>query len=384
MNIAFYAPLKAPTHPVPSGDRKIARLLVAALRRAGHEVSIASRLRSWDGKGDTERQQRLRHLGQRLAQRLLRRYLALPIELRPQLWFTYHLYHKTPDWLGPLVSKALGIPYVVCEASYAPKRAGGPWSMGLEATESAIRQADAVIALKSHDLPCLRPLVDDPDRLTLLKPFLDTGLYDINPKERGLHRDNLAHRYDLNKDLPWLLTVAMMRPGNKLRSFHMLADALRQINDRQLCLLVVGDGAARNEVERHLKAVTQHQIIFTGLQTAENMLPYYAATDLFAWPAIEEPFGMAMLEAQAAGLPVVAGRDGGVPDMVVDGVSGILVKPGDQVAFAEAITTLCNNPEKRNNLGFAAHKLARQDHDIRTAAAALNKILSLSKESSRP
>ncbi|WP_035670480.1 hypothetical protein [Azospirillum brasilense] len=48
MRIAFYAPLKSPTHPVPSGDRRMARLLMAALERAGHAVTLASTLRSWD------------------------------------------------------------------------------------------------------------------------------------------------------------------------------------------------------------------------------------------------------------------------------------------------------------------------------------------------
>lgn len=375
MRIAFYAPMKAPTHPVPSGDRKIARLLVRALRQAGHEVSLASVFRSWDGRGDYERQRRLRDLGQRIAQRLLRRYLTLPVELRPQLWFTYHLYYKAPDWLGPLVSKTLGIPYVVSEASYAPKRANGPWALGLAATRTAISQSDAVIALKSYDVPCLLPLLDDPRRLTLLKPFLDTDIYTVDTNRRTTQRKELARRFNLDPEIPWLLSVAMMRPGNKVRSYRVLARALQQVTDRRLGLFVVGDGSARSEVEFEFAPATQHQIIFTGVQSADAVLSFYAAADLFVWPAVDEPLGMSILEAQAAGLPSIAGRSRGVPDIVVDRISGLLVAPGDEAAFAQAIMTLCDKPDQLRKLGLAAHNNAKQNHDIQTAADNLNRVL---------
>src|SRR4051794_34023231 len=115
MRVAFYAPLKAPDHPVPSGDRRTAQLLFRALQLAGFDPFLASHLRSFDRDGDLRRQERLAHLGRLVADRLLRRWEQHP-ERAPELWFTYHLYHKAPDWLGPAVSTALGIPYVVCEA----------------------------------------------------------------------------------------------------------------------------------------------------------------------------------------------------------------------------------------------------------------------------
>src|SRR4030095_4370142 len=77
---------------------------------------------------------------------------------RPQAWFTYHLYHKAPDWLGPPVSRALGIPYLVAEASHAPKRAGGPWDLGQRAAAAAIAAADAILVLNPTDRDCLLPL----------------------------------------------------------------------------------------------------------------------------------------------------------------------------------------------------------------------------------
>src|SRR6202008_5084540 len=70
MRIAFYAPLKPPTHPVPSGDRRMARLLMAALARANHQVRLASRFRSREGEGDPGRQASLARIGEHTADRL--------------------------------------------------------------------------------------------------------------------------------------------------------------------------------------------------------------------------------------------------------------------------------------------------------------------------
>jgi len=140
MRIAFYAPLKPPDHKTPSGDRRIARLFLHALRQAAHEPFVASRLRSFDPLGGESRQARMAARGKRTAERLVTRWRRAP-ETAPGLWFTYHLYYKAPDWIGPAVAAALGIPYVVAEAAFAAKRAGGPWDAGHRAVAAALRNA---------------------------------------------------------------------------------------------------------------------------------------------------------------------------------------------------------------------------------------------------
>src|SRR5689334_23157095 len=174
MRIAFYAPLKPPNHPVPSGDRRMARLLIAALQAAGHDVEIASVLRSRDGAGSPVRQRRIAALGSRLAARYVRQVRA-GRRPRPDLWFTYHLYHKAPDWIGPDVAEALSIPYVAAEASIAPKRAGGPWDLGHRQAVRALGRADVVIGLNSADRACVLPFLADPGRWAGLPPFIDAA-----------------------------------------------------------------------------------------------------------------------------------------------------------------------------------------------------------------
>ena len=174
MKIAFYAPLKSPDHPVASGDRTVGRALLAALRLAGHEADTVCRFRSYDA-GDPKRQARLERLGGRLADRLERRLRGR--DARPDLWFTYHLYHKAPDWLGPAVAGRLGLPYVVAEASYAPKQAGGRWNLGHAAVARTLHGADLVLQLNPADVEGVRPLLAASERLVPLRPFLDTRPY---------------------------------------------------------------------------------------------------------------------------------------------------------------------------------------------------------------
>ena len=145
MRIAFYAPMKPPDHDTPSGDRQIARLLIAALEGLGHTVALASRLRTWQRDPDDETVRRNAADSEREAARIL------AAGTRPDLFLTYHVYHKAPDWIGPAVSAALDIPYVIVEASHAEHRRAGPWRTGLEAAERAIRAADAVAVMSARD-----------------------------------------------------------------------------------------------------------------------------------------------------------------------------------------------------------------------------------------
>ncbi len=370
MRVAFYAPLKPPDHPVPSGDRLLAELFQAALRRAGHEVELACRLRSRDPRGDPARQERLRSLGARLAARYAARCLRRRPGQRPELWFTYHLYYKAPDWVGPAAARRLRIPYVAAEASVANKRAGGPWAAGHEATLAALEQAAAVIALNPADLPGL-PQVR---RLHNLAPFADLAPFRAAAAERERHRADLAKACGLDPARPWLLTVAMMRPGDKLASYRALAEALAGLTDLPWQLLVVGDGAAHAEVEAAFGAISRDRLRFLGERPAAALPAIYAAADLYAWPAVNEAFGMALLEAQGSGLPVIAGRYGGVPAVVAESRGGLLTPPGDTAAFAAALRALIGDPERRDVLRAGAGEAAAA-HDLGAAADALDAVL---------
>jgi glycosyltransferase involved in cell wall biosynthesis len=357
MRIAFYAPLKPPDHPMPSGDRRIAQLFCEALRGAGHEVFVASRLRSYDGEGNELRQTRLGAIARRAAERLVRRWRWEP-GAAPELWFTYHLYYKAPDWLGPAVSTALGIPYLIAEASSAPKRAGGRWQVGHRAVEEALRRADAVIGLNPADRDCVVPLLRDPQGWIALSPFLDAKCYG----GRRPARDPASPTR--------LIAVAMMRHGDKLASYRLLGAALATLLDLPWSLDIVGDGAARAEVEGAL-APLGSRVNYRGALGEAGIAAALAEADLFVWPAVNEAFGMALLEAQASGLAVVAGASGGVGAVVASGETGLLVPPGDVAAFAVAVRRLILDSEERAAMGAAAFAKVAREHDLPTASTRL-------------
>jgi glycosyltransferase involved in cell wall biosynthesis len=301
---------------------------------------------------------------------LSRRYLGRPAVRRPDLWFTYHVYHKAPDWLGPTVSRTLGIPYVVAEASHAPKQKFGPWATGYEAAAEAISDADLVFGLNSADAECVLALLADSGRLVAMKPFIDTSRYAAAAANRERCRQALNRGHGLDADVPLLLTVAMMRHGDKLASYRVLGDALGRLRSRPWRLLVVGEGPARAEVEAALGAL-RSRVVWLGELDDGDLPAIYAGADLYVWPAIGEAYGMAFLEAQAAGLPVVAGRTGGVPDVVADGETGRLVAIGDDAAFATAVAHLLDDDEERRRMGMRAEGRMRRDHDLSVAARTL-------------
>jgi glycosyltransferase involved in cell wall biosynthesis len=373
--IAFYAPLKAPTHPVPSGDRRVARLLTQALELAGYQVELASTLRSFEGLGDPARQQQIQVQGQQEALEIIQAWQSRPPSERPRLWFTYHLYYKAPDWIGPAVCAALRMPYVLCEASHAPKRAAGPWRSGHEAVGQAIAGADLVLAPTQDDLACIEAAAGARTRIERLPPFLDAAPFAL-ARETGVDaRRAMAASYGLDPGAPWLLAVGMMRRGDKLASYLALARALGLITDIPWQLLVVGDGPARQEVQSAIEAAAPSRARFLGERAGEGMPVVYACADLCVWPAVNEAYGMALLEAQATGLPVVAGKARGVPEVVCDGETGWLTPVGDTAAFAHAIRTLLKDPARRRRMGQAASGFVRDQRSLAQASGRLSALL---------
>jgi glycosyltransferase involved in cell wall biosynthesis len=118
-----------------------------------------------------------------------------------------------------------------------------------------------------------------------------------------------------------------------------------------------GRGALRREMEQRVAALgLASRFRFLGFRpNAPALLP---AFDLIAVPSHVEPLGNATLEAMAAGLPVVGSRVGGIPEMVVDGETGLLVPPRDATRLAEALGALTLDPERRRAMGAAGRRRA--------------------------
>ena len=362
MRVLLHTPLKPPDNPTPSGDREMARGLARLLRRLGHSVTMPALSRVVPGVPPPGAHLALERRARTQAARLIARWRALPAghPERFDLWFTYHCHYRKHDWLGPIVTQALGVPYVIAEASHAPRRAQGPTRLGHRAVERALAAADLVLTVNPRDTAGVKARLRPGARQVWLAPFIDTGPFRVS---------SCANPEKSNSP-PLLLIVGMMRTRDKLASYRVLAEALTRLKDRPWRALLVGDGPARAEIEV-LMAPFGARVRFAGALPHEALPALYAGADLYLWPAINEAYGMAFLEAQAAGLPVVAGRTGGVPAVVADGISGLLAPVGDAAAFAAAVARLLDDPAERARLAAAARGRIAAHHDERAAARAL-------------
>ena len=375
MQIAFYAPLNPPARQAPANFRDPARLLMDALARAGHSVDLASDFRSYDDDGDLARQLAQRDEGTALARMLASQWRSAKRGPRPGLWFTHHVYYKAPDWLGPLVADELGIPYVIAEASFAPKQAGGRWAMGHDATAEAIRRADIVLCPTRQDVVCVEPLVLSRDRVIRLHPFLDPAPYSRASGMRREYRDAIGATFGLDPGVPWILAAPKMKTADEVESCRALAAALANLGEIAWRLVVAGDGPARTEIESAIDAALPGRACYPGELGYAELAPVCAAADLYVWPAINETYGGTAYEAQAAGVAVVSCALSGVPDSVASGQTGIHVRPGDTGALAQAVRALLLDPSRRAAMGGAAMAFIETERSVEAAAVRLGRAL---------
>ena len=109
-------------------------------------------------------------------------------------------------------------------------------------------------------------------------------------------------------------------------------------------LAIVGDGPMRHELERHFRGTPTY---FAGYMRGEPLAAAYASADVFVMPSKTETLGLVLMEAMAAGLPVVACRAGGIPDAIEDGVTGFLYEPDDRMALVNTVKrALADSPER--------------------------------------
>jgi glycosyltransferase involved in cell wall biosynthesis len=132
-------------------------------------------------------------------------------------------------------------------------------------------------------------------------------------------------------------------------------------------LLLVGDGPYGEQLAARTRGPLDGRVIFTGEVTGERLATMYASSDVFVYPSETETFGNAIVEAQAAGIPVIVASRGAAPENVVDGVTGLVVDAQKPDEIGSAIRLLLRQPELRRRMGMEAARFARR-YDIGRAA----------------
>lgn len=187
---------------------------------------------------------------------------------------------------------------------------------------------------------------------------------DLTPPAVGKPREDTRRALGLNEDDVVSLTVANLRKNKDYPNLFAAAQLACQANPR-LHFLAVGQGPLEDEL-RDLHATTGLGERFRFLGYRRDIPDLMAASDIFTLGSAHEGLPVAIMEAFAAGLPVVATAVGGVPDQVRDGVEGIIVPPGNPVALGDALIRIAGHADLRARLAANARTRASV-YDIRTA-----------------
>ncbi|MCE7975803.1 MAG: glycosyltransferase family 1 protein [Nitrospira sp. NTP1] len=252
------------------------------------------------------------------------------------------LIHVNDMWWVPQTLRAasgLGLPIVahVRQEIESPK-----------VSRYELAQADLVMAISHQVRKSLVAGGVPSERVVTLYGGLDLSNLPVCIEGKDLRR-----RLEISDDTLVLGTVANLFPR---KGYEVMLRALSVI--RSSCpkteYLIVGTGDST--FERRLRRTVREQglervVHFLGFQ--EAVYPCLAAMDLYVHPALMEGFGIAVLEAMALHKPVVATRTGGVPEIVLEDQTGVLVDPGDADSLAHAVLKVLNNPKWRAEMGEA-------------------------------
>lgn len=186
------------------------------------------------------------------------------------------------------------------------------------------------------------------ERVAVWQRGVDTELFRPDLASREM-RDRLSQG---NPDAPLLLYIGRLSAEKEI---DRIKPVLKAIPEARLAL--VGDGPYRSELEAHFADTPTH---FVGYLAGEELASAYASADAFIFPSRTETLGLVLLEAMAAGCPVVAANSGGIPDIVTDGVNGHLFDPADENGAIAATQRLLAQETACNTLRQAARTEAEK------------------------
>jgi glycosyltransferase involved in cell wall biosynthesis len=208
------------------------------------------------------------------------------------------------------------------------------------------------------------------DRLRVAPNGVDTERFrPVDDRDRAALRQSLA---GLPAAIPWFLCVGFFSRDKRPDILYSAWSQLRARGAGDSALIFVGATESKYfEIDRGLMASIQqdaqakglaHLVHFAG--EVQDVERWYQAADVYAMPSVREAFGMALVEAMATALPVVATRIDGVTDTIVeDGRTGLLVPPDDAVALADALRTLAAQP-RPSPMGAAARRAVEDRYAI--------------------
>ncbi|MEL4894653.1 glycosyltransferase [Crocosphaera sp. Alani8] len=195
-----------------------------------------------------------------------------------------------------------------------------------------------VEALETHDI----------ERVNLWQRGVDTEMFQPHLTSKQM-RSRLSGG---NPENPLLLYVGRVSAEKQIDRIKPVLESIPEAH-----LAIVGDGPHREALEAHFEGTQTH---FIGYLQGLELASAFASADAFVFPSTTETLGLVLLEAMAAGCPVVAANSGGIPDIVTDGVNGYLFEPTDPNGSIMATKRLLAATEEREQLRSNARQEAEK------------------------
>lgn len=277
-----------------------------------------------------------------------------------------HTHLFEPGVLGRTVARVIGIPVII-----AHEHGMTPWKRKphIMYEKWANRFTHMRVAV-SEDIRQNRISREGtpPEKIITIPNGVDTGYFDPSQWPPAASRAELG----LGMDTPIVGTVARLTP---VKGLLYLLEAVREISWHipNVTLLIVGDGPLRGSLEQQSRELSiDDRVIFTGYRSdTPKML---AAMDVFVLPSIMEGMPISLLEALAMQRFVVATRVGGIPEVIQDKLSGILIPPSDSHQLAKAIASSLEDRERRNSIAVNARKHAVEYFSIENSARRIGEL----------
>jgi glycosyltransferase involved in cell wall biosynthesis len=227
-----------------------------------------------------------------------------------------------------------------------------------------VERALLVVCVSDHGRSQLMSLVGPAqwDKLRVVRCGIDLSAFDVAERSR----DGAA---------PEILTVGRVVP---VKGQALLVEAVAELARRgvDVRLTVVGDGPQIDELRARARRLgVAERIAFAGAVGQDRIRDYYERADVFALPSFAEGLPVVLVEAMATGLPVVASRITGIPEVVEEGVSGLLVVPGRADDLTRALELIAAEaPERRAAMGRAGRERVAAEFDIERTAVELREL----------
>jgi len=274
---------------------------------------------------------------------------------------------------GHLASLLYGVPHVMTTHSLEPLRPwkaeqlGGGYELSSWCERTAIEAATAVVAVSDGmraDVLAAYPAVP-PQRVRVIRNGIDIREYAPDPGT-----DVLA-KYGVDAGRPYVLFVGRVTRQKGLPVLLRAAAGLDPAAQLVLCAGQADTPELAAEVDglvTELTAARSGVVLISGMLAKREVIQLLSRAAVFACPSVYEPLGIVNLEAMACGAAVVASRVGGIPEVVADGDTGLLVPPGDPDALADALNVLLRDLGLAAQMGRRGRARAAAEFDWATIA----------------